>query len=271
MTAATLLADAHECQAQLDLHAALAALEQARMLEPANAAVLSFASKQWTDHTFLPGMALEDIVRCNEKAIELAKRAQAADDSFALAHCAECICKGRLATFEQMKPRRMLQLAKEAQEAAYGALARDAEDDIAHHLIGRWNRGMASLNWAQRQLVKLIFGDKYRPGTVESALTWYEEAARLRPDRLIHKVEAAHCLAALKRSEEAINLLHVRPSSLRSQCHARACELSVPIFAPPGVSLKVDSRRRLLHGSSTCSSLLLFIATSCIEHGHVRR
>jgi hypothetical protein len=226
----SLLQDAKNLQALLDMQGALTTLEHARLLEPNNAAVLALASKQWTDHTYLPGMLRADIVRCNEKAIELAKRSQLADESFSLAHAAECICKGRLATFER-NPKRILTLAKEAQEAAYRAIKCNSDDDIAHHLIGRWHIGMAELNFVVKQFIKYVFGTQFRPGTLEGAREAYETAVRLRPDRLIHKVELARCLVAMQQTEEAMQLLLV--------CHLRAVCVAVCVRVRVRVCVRV--------------------------------
>jgi tetratricopeptide (TPR) repeat protein len=197
-----------ELQGLLDLHGALECLTHAHEAEPGNAEVLTLASKMWTDHTYLPGMQRRDIMRCNERAIFLAKAAQAADSGYSLAHSAECISKGRLASFER-NPKRMLELAKEAQEAAYRALECNAEDDIAHHLMGRWHVGMATLNVIVRQCIKYVFGTEFRPGTMEGALKSYRSAVAIRPDRVIHRIELARCLVAFGYKDEALRELKV--------------------------------------------------------------
>jgi hypothetical protein len=212
-TAESLVQHAVELQSQLDLAGALASLEAARQLDPTNASVLTLASKQWTDHTYLRKMRPAEVQQCNEKAIALAKRAQAADARLSLAHAAECICKGRLAEVEPSWKAK-LTLAKEAQEAAYRAIELDANDDLAHHLIGRWHFGMANLNYFAKVLIKHVFGTEFRPGTLEGARASYEAAIALRPDRIIHKVALAQCLASLGCKAEAIALVQVRTTRL---------------------------------------------------------
>lgn len=205
-SATALFEQARGHEERLDLRAAIAALESALVLEPANAPVLCLLSKQWTDHTFLEGLQPADVRAVNERAIHLARQAQASDPALSLAHCAECISKGRLATFEP-NPRRKLQLAKEAQEAAYAALERDTADDIAHHLIGRWNVGMAGLNVFVRACIRYVFGTEFRPGTMEDALRCYEAAKALRPDRIIHRVELARCYEHFGQRDRALTEL----------------------------------------------------------------
>lgn len=208
-TAQSLITHALECQKALDLQGALVALERARRLEPSNAKVLTLASKQWTDHTYLDGMQRADVLRVNAKAIELAARAQRADPAFSLAHSVECICRGRLAEHER-SPTRVLQHAKDAQTAVFRALECDADDDLAHHLIGRFNAGMATLNFMVRGVVKCVFGSDFRPGTLANAEESYLRAIALRPDRLVHKVELARVYSMTNRKDEAVALLPVR-------------------------------------------------------------
>lgn len=122
--------------------------------------------------------------------------------------CAECIAKGRLATLHR-NPVHVLELAKEAQGAAVRALKCDSEDDIAHHLMGRFNFGMASLNTVVRHLVSMVFGADFRSGTLLDALSCYQQSVLLRPDRVIHRVELGRVLVALGRLEDATSQLQV--------------------------------------------------------------
>ena len=56
-----------------NLHGALEYLTKAHRLEPGSAQIITFASKQWTDHTYIPGTTREEVMRCNKRAIALAK------------------------------------------------------------------------------------------------------------------------------------------------------------------------------------------------------
>jgi tetratricopeptide (TPR) repeat protein len=105
----------------------------------------------------------------------------------------------------------VLELAKEAQQAAFRAIECDRQDDIAHHLLGRFNYGMASLNIIVRQLIKVVFGSDFRSGTMDDALNYYQNAAALRPDRVIHRVELGRLFVNFGQYEDAIRELEVRP------------------------------------------------------------
>ena len=66
-----------------------------------------------------------------------------ADPSCALAHVASCVSQGRLTFF--VDNRRKVELAREARQAAYTALACDQHSDLAHHVLGRWHAEMAQV------------------------------------------------------------------------------------------------------------------------------
>ena len=66
-----------------------------------------------------------------------------ADPSCSLAHVACCVSKGRLTFF--VDNRRKVELAREARQAAYRALACDEDSDLAHHVLGRWHSEMAQV------------------------------------------------------------------------------------------------------------------------------
>lgn len=80
-----------------------------------------------------------------------------------------------------------VRLAKEAQEAARTALSLEPDNDLAHHLMGRWHFEMAQINFVVRQLIKLVYGAALAPGKFEDALMEFETAVRLNPTKLIHR------------------------------------------------------------------------------------
>jgi tetratricopeptide (TPR) repeat protein len=80
-----------------------------------------------------------------------------------------------------------VRLAKEAQEAARTALSLEPENDLAHHLMGRWHFEMAQINFVVRQLIRLVYGAALAPGKFEDALSEFEAAVALNPNKLIHR------------------------------------------------------------------------------------
>ena len=84
-----------------------------------------------------------------------------------------------------------VRLAKEAQEAARTALQLEPQNDLAHHLMGRWHFEMAQINFVVRQLIRLVYGAALAPGKFEDALAEFEAAVALNPHKLIHRLGAS--------------------------------------------------------------------------------
>lgn len=171
-------------------------------LSPDNLESLCLAAKQWSDLTFYHDVRTDrERQLVNVKALEYAEKAIAAHPMHCGGHMAACISKGRLALF--CDNRTKVRLAKEAQDAAATALHLGPDDDLAHHLMGRWHYEMAKINVVVRAVVRLMYGTSLQPGTKEEALELYKKAIALAPARLVHHTEAARVALELGRTEEA--------------------------------------------------------------------
>lgn len=194
-------------QRDLDIRSAIAAFEEAIQLLPGNAHYLSLLSKQWSDITFIPGTPTAEAKSCAEKGLAIAEQAVAADPSCSMAHIAACVAKGRLTFF--VDNRKKVELAAAAAEDTEAALAADPHNDLAHHLLGRWHTEMAQLNFVVRALIKMVFGATLGPGSHAEALSAYQRAVDLAPDRLIHRVELARTALRLGQVTRAARELQV--------------------------------------------------------------
>jgi tetratricopeptide (TPR) repeat protein len=186
----------------IDLSAALAAYAAAAAAEPLSHGHLCRLAKAWSDHTYAPGADDASIAAANAKAAELADRAIALSPDSAAGHLASCVSRGRLALFSDNRTK--VRLAKDARDAAERALQLDPQDDLAHHLSGRWHFEMAQLNFVVRSLVKFVYGADLAPGTYGEAADAYVKAVRLNPAKLIHRVELGRTYARLGRKEAAL-------------------------------------------------------------------
>ena len=82
------------------------------------------------------------------------------------------------------------------------ALRLDPNNDTAWHILGRWNRVLASINVIKRVLAKALYGDL--PATTnEAAEKCLRKAIEINPDRLIHYIELGRIYAQMGRKEEA--------------------------------------------------------------------
>lgn len=194
---------AHE--REFDIGKAIVCFEEAIALEPSNAEYFSRLSKAWSDRTYEPGATPQTIQCVNKQAVEIAKKAIAADPHSSWGYIAACVSKGRLALYSDGRTK--VQLAKEAQEDARLALQANPQDDLAHHLMGRWHYEMAGLNFVLRALVRVVYGTSLYPGSYEDALVEFKQAAELAPHRLVHRVEVGRTLHKLGHKMEALDEL----------------------------------------------------------------
>lgn len=176
-------------QKALDIRGALAAFEEAVSHVPDDARMLACLSKQWSDITFVPETPKAEGKLCAEKGISLATQAIEMDSSCALGHIAAGVGRGRLTFFVDNGTK--VKLAADAQQDALAALAADPDNDLAHHLLGRWHFEMSQVNFVVRTMIRVVFGTALKPGTLQEALEAYQKAAELNPGRLIHRVELA--------------------------------------------------------------------------------
>lgn len=194
-----------EAERQLDLREALSCYQSALALDPSSLANMCRVAKQWSDLTYEQGASTDQIVDANMKAIEYADRAILLAPKWAGGYIASCVSRGRLALFSDNKTK--VRLAKEAREAACLALELDPSNDLAHHLMGRWHYEMAQINFVVRQLVRLVYGASLAPGTFTDALSEFQAAVEINPNKLIHRVELGRTYLRLGRKQEALREL----------------------------------------------------------------
>lgn len=200
--ASNLASKGMDYERSLDVRAAVQCFEEAVKLNPDDLLCLCMAAKQWSDLTFYHDVETErERQVVNIKALEYAERAAELHPNSPGGHMAVCVAKGRLGLFMDNKTK--VKLAKEAQEAAQLAIEVGPDNDVAHHLMGRWHYEMSKLNVVVRTIVRVMYGTQLSSGSKEEALKSYKKAIELAPGRLIHFVEAGRVLAELGHKDEA--------------------------------------------------------------------
>jgi hypothetical protein len=69
-------------------------------------------------------------------------------------------------------------------------------------MLGRWHQELAGMGTATRAIAKMIYGGLPAASYAE-ALNHFDEARKLRKDRLIHQIEFGRTLAMMGRDKEA--------------------------------------------------------------------
>jgi tetratricopeptide (TPR) repeat protein len=134
------------------------------------------------------------------RATRYARKAVSLCPDNADAHLALAIAVGRLALFKGGKTK--VRMSKEVKEQALETLNLDPEKDIAHHVLGRWHREVASLSGLLKMFAKILYGG-LPPASYEKALEHFNKAIELNPDYINHHLELAMTFEKLDQWEMA--------------------------------------------------------------------
>ncbi len=197
--AAEALAAGDAAAARFDLSATLAAYRAAHTAEPASYEAAWKLARSLADAATLSHDSGEQKRLCLE-AEALAREAVRLRPSGPAGHDMLAIALGKLALFEGGK--RKVELGKEVEAEADRALQLDPNDDLALHVLGIWNREMASLGWLLRGFAELLYG-KLPPASLAASIADLTRATELRPEVIAHHVELGVSLEAAGRWAEA--------------------------------------------------------------------
>jgi tetratricopeptide (TPR) repeat protein len=197
--ASSLIAAGDSALAHLDLRAATEAYRQARRSAPASYEAAWKLARARVDQATLSADRADQKRLCQE-ADTLAHAAVALDSTDSKGHAYLAIALGRLALFEGGK--RKVVLSRIVKAEAERALALNPREDLAHHVLGVWNREVVGLSGVLKFFARILYG-KIPDASLDAALDHLRQAAALRPDVIPHRVELGITLAAGKRYREA--------------------------------------------------------------------
>lgn len=194
-----LLAAGDSSVARLDLAGATAAYSRAHRDDPGSYEAAWKLARALADRATLTRKADEQERLCHE-AESMARAAIAIDPRGVKGHVFLAIALGKLALFAGGK--RKVRLSHEIESEARAALALDPSDDLAHHVLGVWNREVAELSGFLRFFAKVFYGSLPH-GSLEAALEHLGKARALHPEVIPHHVELGITLASARRYREA--------------------------------------------------------------------
>lgn len=178
---------------------AMAAYQEADKLKPKNPAILVKTARQCGD-LMTETRDANPRKKLGLQALDYSKQALAAGPNSSDAHLAVAISVGKLTEF--MGNQEKIEASRQMKAEADTALKLDPKSDYAHHLLGRWNQELAGMGAVSRALAKMIYG-AIPDASYDEALKHFEAAMKLRPDRLIHRIEYGRTLAMMGRKDEA--------------------------------------------------------------------
>lgn len=199
----TVLAEARAAEERFDSRAALRAYEEAAKLSPENAGILQKVAQQLSDLT--PELAdMESKRRYAQRALDFAERAWRLAPEDPVVALSMAICHGKLATYADLREK--IGHSRLVREWAERAVTLDPNYDWAHHVLGRWHAEVAGLGRGARWFVKVVYGG-LPDASLERAISHLENARKLAPERLPHRVELGAVYVAAGRRAEGVALL----------------------------------------------------------------
>jgi tetratricopeptide (TPR) repeat protein len=163
--------------------------------------------------------------RLAEQALATAQRAERADGSNAIAHLCVAVCYVK--NFPYAPNARKVVWSRAIKTECETAIALDPKQDVGYYLLGRWEFGVANMNFLVKGLVRLVYGGLPEASNGE-AIRDFQTAIALAPWRIIHHAELAKVYAAtgeLKRArqewERCVALTPVDADDADAQAEAR--------------------------------------------------
>lgn len=175
-----------------DILAAVKIYSAAEQLEANNAADFCLLTKRFCDLMHITSSSdLQKTLAA--KALACAKKAVQADPQSATAHL--CVVVGCAKNFPFVDTRTKVVFSRLIKSESERAIALDPKQDVAYYMLGRWNFGVANMNFLERGFVKLVYGG-LPPASNGEAIKDLKQAIVLAPDRIIHHAELAKVYAA---------------------------------------------------------------------------
>lgn len=112
---------------------------------------------------------------------------------------------GRMAQILSIKEQ--LNMSKKVKASAEKAVQLNPKNDIAWHIIGKWNFRIAELSWFEKTIANVIFGGIPKDASFESAKNAFEKAVAIKPNGIAHLVELAKTLMELDQNSQAKTIL----------------------------------------------------------------
>jgi len=207
--------------AKFDLDGAISAYRQALSQKPYNYEGSWKLARALLDKaTLTKDLAAQKTL--TEQAEVLVRRAVQSNPDDSKGHLYLSIAVGKRALFEGGK--RKIELSKEVKTEAEKTIALNAQEDTAYHVLGIWQREMATLNFILKNFAEFFYGD-FPPASLADAEKNLRKATELAPTVVAHKVELGITLRVAKKTDEARTMLEAAltmPKTWVTDDHFRA-------------------------------------------------
>lgn len=134
------------------------------------------------------------------EAQALAQEATRLDPKESKGFCYLAIASGKVALFEGGKKK--IELGKSAKSNAEKAIELNKDEDLAYHVLGVWNREMATLNAFLRTFAEWIYG-KFPDASLAASADNFRQAIKLNDTSIAHHTELGITHQTMKKWADA--------------------------------------------------------------------
>ena len=199
-----LIATGDAFYAKLQAAEALRFYLTAEKLEPNNVRLLEHISREYR-HLMIDAASAQEKSRLGRTAINYARRAVVLDPNSPEAQLAVAISYGKLEPFEGNREK--FEAVHIVKYSIDKVIKLDPRNDLGWHVLGRWHERLAQVNPVVRAMAQVAFG-KLPDSTHEEAVTCFEKAIALNPNRLMHYIELGLVYSQMGRSDDARRLIN---------------------------------------------------------------
>jgi len=175
----------------------------AERLEPKNAGLLLRIARQYR-HLMADATTREEKLRLGGIGLNYAQRAAALAPNDSEAQLSPAISYGKMVAIQGIKEQ--TEASRRIKDAADKAIRLDPNNDLAWHVLGRWNRVLAGVNSVKRTFASLLYGE-LPAGSNSEAVLCFQKAIQINPNRLMHYIELGQTYAQMGKNADARRLI----------------------------------------------------------------
>ena len=175
----------------------------AEKLEPKNAGLLLRIARQYR-HLMADATTREEKLRLGGIGLNYAQRAAVLAPNDSEAQLSPAISYGKMVAIQGIKEQ--TEASHRIKDAADKAIRLDPNNDLAWHVLGRWNRVLAGVNSVKRAFASLLYGE-LPAGSNAEAVVCFQKAIQINPNRLMHYIELGQTYAQMGKNADARRLI----------------------------------------------------------------
>lgn len=189
----------NEAYAKSDLTRAVEAYRAARKADPQNYEATWRMARAINDQGILMKRSAEQKALYLE-AQSLAQEAVKLDPKGSKGYLFLSIAEGNVGLFEGGKKK--VELGKDVKVQAEKAIELNPKEDLAYHVLGIWNREMATLNAFLRTFAEWFYG-KFPPASLDASVENFKKAIEINDTAIAHHTELGVTYVTMKKWTEA--------------------------------------------------------------------